>query len=64
MLHRSAGISQHVCVHVCVKGVRQVLEGAYKIITQRGAQILYWAAPAHIFHRHYLQHSQADRHEK
>lgn len=61
-LHKD--ISVCVCVHVCVKGVWQVFEGAYKIITLHSTQILYWAARAHIFHRHYFQHSQADRHEK
>lgn len=52
MLQRPTEISQRVYVHVCEKGVCHLLEGAYKVIVQHSAQILHWAALAHIFLRH------------
>ena len=58
-LHRPTGICWYVCVHVCVRGVCQVLEAAHKIIPQHSTPILYGVTPAHIFHRRYLQHTQA-----
>lgn len=52
MLQRPTEISQCVYAHVCEKGACHLLEGAYKVIVQHSAQILHWAALAHIFLRH------------